>query len=99
MTKGTNWKKHIGNWERSGQSQRVFCAKRGLAVSTFQWWRAKLQSAEPVVSAAPFLPLALNAAMPGAGAALEVELRSKTRLRLEGEAALRALDSVVVRNR
>ena len=95
MTKWANWKKHVSEWERSGQTQRTFCAKRDLAVSTFQWWRAKLRRAEPAVSGAPFLPLTLNAAMPGAGAAIEVELRSKTRLRLEGEAALRAVDRLV----
>ena len=99
MTKQANWKKHVSEWERSGQTQQAFCAKRGLAVSTFQWWRAKLRRSEPVVSAAPFLPLALNTSGPSAGAVIEVELRSKTRLRLEGEAALRAVDRLVARIR
>ena len=99
MTKRTNWKKHIADWERSGQSQRAFCAKRDLALSTFQWWRGKLRRSEGrPLTAAQFLPLALNAA-PNAAAVIEVELRSKTRVRLEGEAALRALDSVVARIR
>jgi hypothetical protein len=98
MTKRTGWEKRIGAWERSGQSQRVFCAKRGLALSTFQWWRAKLRRAKAPASSAPFLPLALGTT-PSAGASIEVELRSKTRLRLEGEAALRALESVVARIR
>lgn len=98
MTKGAVWTKHIGEWGRSGQTQRAFCAKRGLALSTFQWWRGKLRRAERREPAAPFLPLALNAS-PGAVPVIEVELRSKTRLRLEGEAALRALDSVVARIR
>lgn len=98
MTRQAEWKKRIGQWERSGQSQRVFCVKRGLALSTFQWWRSKLRRSEASRAATTFLPLELNAAPAGA-AAIEVELRSKTRLRLEGEAALRALDSVVARIR
>lgn len=98
MTKQAQWKKRIGQWERSGQSQRGFCAKRGLALSTFQWWRSKLRRAEPQRPATTFLPLELNGAPVGA-AVIEVELRSKTRLRLEGEAALRALESVVARIR
>lgn len=98
MTKQAQWKKRIGQWERSGQSQRMFCAKRDLALSTFQWWRSKLRRSEAPRPAATFLPLELNAA-PGGVAAIEVELRSKTRLRLEGEAALRALESVVARIR
>ena len=97
MTKQANWKTRIGEWERSGQTQQAFCANRGLAVSTFQWWRAKLRRSEPVLGAS-FLPLAMNAA-PSSAAVIEVELRSKTRLRLEGEAALRALDAVVARIR
>lgn len=97
MTKQAYWRKRVGQWERSGQSQREFCAKRGLALSTFQWWRGKLQRAEAPGTAAPFVPLTLSAPVPAA--AIEVELRSKTRLRLEGEAALRALETLVARIR
>jgi len=98
MTKRAYWKKRIGQWERSGRSQREFCAKRGLALSTFQWWRTKLLRAEAQRAVTPFVPVALSPA-PAAAAAIEVELRSKTRLRLEGEAALRALDALVARIR
>jgi len=97
MTKQAYWKKSIDAWKRSGSSQREFCAKRGLALSTFQWWRAKLRRAE-VQPAAAFLPLTVHST-PGVAALIEVELRSKTRLRLEGEAALRALDALVARIR
>jgi len=97
MTKQAYWKKRVGQWGRSGQSQREFCAKRGLALSTFQWWRAKLRRAEAQPMAA-FLPLTLQNT-PAPAALIEVELRSKTRLRLEGEAALRALETLVARIR
>jgi hypothetical protein len=97
MTKRRYWKRRVEAWERSGLSQRQFCAKRGLALSTFQWWRAKLRRAEVPATAAPFVPLTLGA--PAPVAAIEVELRSKTRLRLEGEAALRALETVLARIR
>lgn len=97
MTKQAYWKKFIGQWERSGRSQREFCAKRGVALSTFQWWRTKLLRAEARPKAMPFVPLTLSATP--AAAAIEVELRLKTRLRLGGEAALRALESVVARIR
>jgi hypothetical protein len=95
--KGAYWKKRIAEWERSGQSQRVFCSERDLALSTFQWWRTKLRRAQAQEAAASFLPLAFNSAAPAA--VIDVELRSKTRVRLEGEAALRALDAVVARIR
>ena len=101
MTTRADWKKRISQWERSGQSQRAFCAERSVALSTFQWWRRKLRRSEGLQAAPEFLPLALSAATgTGAGlAVIEVELRSRTRVRLEGEAALRAVDAVVARIR
>lgn len=91
------WNKRIAEWERSDESQRVFCSERDLALSTFQWWRAKLRRVQAREAAPSFLPLALN--VPAPMAVIDVELRSKTRVRLEGEAALRALDAVVARIR
>ena len=101
MTKRAYWKKRIGQWERSGQSQRAFCAKRALALSTFLWWRSKLRRSETRQAATAFVPLDLSAAAgSGAGlAAIDIELRSRTRVRLEGEAALRAVEAVVARIR
>lgn len=29
-------------FEKSGQTRRAFCAKRGMAVSTFDYWRREL---------------------------------------------------------
>lgn len=93
------WAKHLADWQHCGQSQRAFCAERGLALSSFRWWRKRLGGAKAPESAAAFLPIALQAQQPGAAAVIEVELRSRTRLRLEGEAALRALDRLVARIR
>jgi hypothetical protein len=90
------WDKRIAQWRDSGLSQRVFCETQGLALSTFQWWRKRLgerRGAQP-----SFLPIALTAAAPGAAAAVVlVELKSGTRVRLEGEAALRAVAALVRR--
>lgn len=36
------WRKILARCERGGQSQREFCKREGLALSTFQWWRRKL---------------------------------------------------------
>src|SRR5690349_14499661 len=98
MTKREVWKKRLEQWERSGETQCAFCAKRGLALSSFHWWCAKLRRAERV-AAVPFVPLELSATRASAAALIEVELRSKTRLHFEGEAALRALDTLLARIR
>lgn len=93
--KGAYWAKRITEWERSGQTQRAFCAQRGLAVSTFQWWRGRGKRREAMKSATPFLPIAMGAM--SAMNVVEVELRSRTRMRFEGEAALQAVAQLVAR--
>jgi hypothetical protein len=88
------WSKCIGQWERSGQSQRAFCAGQGLALSTFQWWRTRLKRAALAAPTPSFVPFSL---IEPTQAVVHIELRSGTRVRLEGEAALRAVDALVGR--
>jgi len=91
-TKRAYWGQRITEWERSGQSQKAFCAERDLVLSTFQWWcaqRKRRAAAKPVT---PFLPIAMHAA-----SVVEVELRSRTRIRFEGEAALQAVAQLTAR--
>ena len=90
--KSAYWGKRIAEWERSGQTQRAFCAQRDLALSTFQWWRMRGKRREAMKVATPFLPIAM-----GAMNVVEVELRSRTRMRFEGEAALQAVAQLVAR--
>ena len=89
------WARRITEWERSGQTQKAFCLERGLAVATFQWWRARAKRRQAVTSAAPFLPMALGSM--SALSVVEIELRSRTRIRFEGEAALRAVEHLAGR--
>ena len=95
LRKRAYWGKRLTEWERSGQSQRAFCAQRGLALSTFQWWRGRGKGREAKKLAPAFLPLAMGAMNPMN--VVEVELRSRTRMRFEGEAALRAVAQLVAR--
>ncbi len=86
------WGQRITEWECSGQSQKAFCVERSLVLSRFQWWcaqRKRRAGAKPVT---PFLPIAMHAA-----SVVEVELRSRTRIRFEGEAALRAVAQLTAR--
>lgn len=36
------WAGHCEGWRGSGLSQRVYCQRHGLALSTFQLWRRRL---------------------------------------------------------
>lgn len=92
------WAKHVGEWERSGQTQAVFCAQRGLSLSALRWWRRRLKRPGAVNAGVSFMPLGLASDRDrGGGALIEIELRSRTRLRFEGEAALQAVARLVAR--
>jgi len=94
------WSSRVAQWKGSGLSQREFCANHGLALSTFQWWRRRLADAGQRTSGAVFLPLPMNPQPVASSTSLvEVELRSGTRLRFEGEAAQLATHSLVRRVR
>ena len=86
------WGKHLVEWERSGQTQKAFCIERGLALSTFQWWRGQARRREEAKPVTPFLPIAVHTV-----SVVEVELRSHTRIRFEGEAALQAVARLTAR--
>jgi hypothetical protein len=91
------WARRIAQWERSGKTQREFCAAGSIALSTFQWWRGRLNRS--TVSQSLFMPLPLSTQPPMAANVIEVELRSGTRVRFEGEAARVAVDRLVAKVR
>jgi hypothetical protein len=87
------WEHRIAQWGRSGLSQRDFCREQRLALSTFQWWRARLKR-RAALPAATFLPLALEASD-----VVEVTLRSNTRVRVQGPSATRVVEALIARLR
>ncbi|MPZ45732.1 MAG: hypothetical protein GEV05_20550 [Betaproteobacteria bacterium] len=97
-TKRTLWARRIEQWKRSGKTQREFCARQSIAISTFQWWRARLSRSGATSGQALFVPLPVMSATE-AVSAIEVELRSGTRMRFEGEAARAAVDRLIARVR
>ena len=40
------WQALVGEQQHSGLTQRAFCRQRGLALSTFRYWKRQLASAE-----------------------------------------------------
>lgn len=86
------WGERLKEWERSGQTQKVFCAERDLVLSTFRWWRAQCKRHEVAKPVTPFLPITMHAV-----SVVEVELCSRTRIRFEGEAALQAVAQLAAR--
>src|SRR5580704_6256895 len=79
--KEEHWRQHFRDWEASGLSARVFCARRGLSQQSFYAWRRQLRrrdSAKPL-----FVPIRLrdDRSAP-AGHALEVLLASGRRIQV-----------------
>lgn len=95
------WSRRIEQWKRSGKTQREFCAQHSIALATFQWWRARLRAGKVsgVQAQSLFVPLAVANEPVAAAGVIEIELRSGTRLRFEGEAARGALDRLLAKVR
>ncbi len=54
-TRDEYWQKQIGAWKVSGLSQKEFCLSRSLALSTFCYWKSKINRSKPI--APKFYPL------------------------------------------
>ncbi|MDT0499183.1 hypothetical protein RM530_17710 [Algiphilus sp. W345] len=76
----SDWRHLIQEWKQSGQSQAVFCASRGLALSSLCNWRRKLKSesvsssGSPPREAAGFIELTAPMASEKESPAWDVEL-------------------------
>jgi hypothetical protein len=53
------WQHQIKTWERSGLSQKQYCHSRSLALSTFCYWKRRLNNQQPATP--KFYPLAIPA--------------------------------------
>ena len=46
--KRDHWQQQIDNWQRSGLSQKQYCLSHSLALSTFCYWKKRLNRQDPV---------------------------------------------------
>lgn len=86
------WSEAIAEWRASGLAAEEFCRRRGLVMSTFQWWRWRLgrsTSDEPPGAVPGFAAVRVVGADAGgglehgrSGEALELLLPSGVRLRV-----------------
>jgi hypothetical protein len=54
------WPGVFDDWAASGLSQRRFCEARGIAFSTFCYWRRRLRETPEVESSSPFIPVEIK---------------------------------------
>ena len=39
-----NWEQHLKSWQSSGLTQKAYCIREGLAYSSFNKWRSRVQN-------------------------------------------------------
>jgi hypothetical protein len=75
-TKAVEWRKRIRECESSGESQRRWCARNGISLSTLKNWQRRLES---TAAGAGLVPVVLTEARDAVGtssAAIEVSVGS-----------------------
>jgi len=55
------WTALVLAFDRTSQTAAVFCAARGVTLSTFRWWRSQLRKADEVVGGSVGEPVRLLA--------------------------------------
>lgn len=72
----------LDQYERSGLSQKAFCARHGVALSTLQYWRRRAREAgqEPAPSFVEVAQIAGTARSLSGGAMVVIELAGGVRL-------------------
>jgi hypothetical protein len=77
------WEHHLGQWQKSGLSQRAYCRKHQLEPHRFYYWRRRILKPQPDVS---FLPVTLPADTPQGSQLMRILMPNGCVLELEGRA-------------
>lgn len=56
-SKQKHWENHISCWRKSGLTQRQYCLRQGIALSTFSYWIRKLGKGTESPGPTRFYPL------------------------------------------
>jgi hypothetical protein len=78
--KEQQWRRWIVQWQQSGLSVRVFCARHDLAEPSFYAWRREIQQRD--AAAGTFVPVQVVADQPSRASTFEVVLAGNRTLRV-----------------
>ena len=97
----SRWRGLMQAWRRSGYSQSEFCRRQGVPLSTFNYWKRRLERADTVAGMAAttsgFVPVrVLDQPAPGAVQRVEVRLRNGRRLRCRADLPAEVLQRLLV---
>ena len=75
------WSRHVESWKASGLSQRAYCEREAISVSSLQWWLRRSRAVERP-STPSFVPVEVSVREAACTEPIEVVLLSGRRLRL-----------------
>ena len=94
------WRELVGGWRRSGLSQQAFCAQRRVALSTFTYWKRRLEgtgknsvtgttrrTVAALLAPKQFVPVRITAECKESIQPIELCLRNGRRLRFDSSIA------------
>lgn len=58
--KQKHWGNHISCWRKSGLTQRQYCLRQGIAISTFSYWIRKLGKGAEITGPTRFYPITVK---------------------------------------
>jgi hypothetical protein len=47
------WRELIASFKHSGETRKQFCARHGIALSTFAWWQSRLRTQSSGMTSEP----------------------------------------------
>jgi len=100
----TEWASIVNAQRLSGQTTQSFCEEHGIAKSTFECWKQRINQGKgnESVHHQPRAPRFIELPITGAAASLptdaaEISFDEKTRIRFEGTLARRIAETVIAR--
>ena len=60
LSKQKYWSNQIACWKKSGLTQREYCSRQAIALSTFSYWKKKLRQGTTKLAKQRFYPLTVK---------------------------------------
>lgn len=93
----THWQALVDAWQRSNQTQRVFCQEQGLCYQQFSKWKRRLKPEAlpaPDITGTAFIPVHWQSAPPSPSQGLPIILPNGIRIVIHDQAQLSWLPGI-----
>ena len=93
------WREHIEGWSASGLSQAEYCRRNGISLSSFYYWKRRLDRRPPSVEERRIVPIPFPGSPlspPSAPKPLMVHVGSGFRVEIGGDFCPGILEKLIV---